>query len=145
MSLKDALVVELRANAGVAAIVATRVFRGIAPQGQALPYLTLQLISNDHQDHMTAASGLADARIQVSSWDKTEHGAEALANAVREALDGFTQATLGGSGYTADVRRISLEGEAENYVAPMAGDDVGVFGVMQDYGIWYGETIPTFA
>ena len=145
MSLKDAMIAELRADTGVAALVDERVFKKVAPQGKPLPYITVQRISNSHVHHLTAASGLADARVQVSCWDTSDSGAEALAEAVREALDGFTQDTLGSGDNTADVRRISLDNDRDHFVPSTVGSDIGTHGMILDFDVWYGESVPTFS
>jgi len=87
----------LRGNAGVAALVAQRIYPVELPQEPTLPAITYHMLS-DPTEHMLneATSSFRIASIQVQSWATTWLGAIALSNAVTAAMDGFA-GLLGGA------------------------------------------------
>lgn len=89
MSLESELRARLIADGGVAALISARVYPLILPQAPTYPALTYQRISGPRLHHLTGSSGRGVARIQTDSWAETYAAAQALAAAVRAALDGF--------------------------------------------------------
>lgn len=143
MSLQAALYDELKNNAGVSAIVSTRIYPGVADDDASTPYITFTRISAERLHHMMATSGRARTTIQINSWDDNAKGAHELSDAIREGLDHF-DGTLG-SAQTATVQLAKLENERDQYEAPIDGSEVGVHSVQQDWAFWHSETIPTFS
>lgn len=132
----------LRDNAGVAALVGTDIFRGIAPQQAGLPRITLNLISTPERVHgQGGASGLVLGRIQVDCWGskKTlEHST--LADEVRDAIDGLMHTTIGDDDLA--IKSITLDDAFDDYTMPTGGDANAIPRVIQEYLIWYAESIP---
>lgn len=89
MTIESGLYRHLSADAGVSALVGTRIHKGIATQNQTRPYITLFPVSNPKLRSLTGPSGLANPRIQIDSWGDTYASAKSVAEAVRKALDGF--------------------------------------------------------
>jgi hypothetical protein len=78
----------LRANATVLSTVATRIYRhGSAPQAVVVPYLTWFLVTGTPEDQLSGAPCSDVDTIQIDVWHNTDTGVEALAYAVRDALD----------------------------------------------------------
>lgn len=144
MSIQSALYEHLKDDSGISAIVGDKVYPLVASGDDSPPYITFQLITRRHEHDLGAASGLARTRIQVNCWESTAALAEALADTVRESLDGFS-GTMGTTNAAA-VKSCRLDGEVEAYDPPADADraEAGVFSVKMDFLIWYGETIPTF-
>ena len=81
-------------------LLAGRVYRhGYAPQGVARPYVTWSLPSGE-ADYTLDAPVMDRFRVQVDCWSDTDAGVETLAEAVRNAMETRTTATL----YIADER-----------------------------------------
>lgn len=87
--MEEALIARLLADAGVAAIAATRVYPGARPQGSALPALVLNTISGAPVYDDQGEAGLFSARVQIDSWAATYTAAKLLARAVKNCLSGF--------------------------------------------------------
>jgi hypothetical protein len=85
--IEEALVTRLLADATVAAAVGTRIYPLVAPQGAAMPHIVYQRISGPRV-HTHQGSDLAHPRFQFACNAATYAAAKALANAVREELDG---------------------------------------------------------
>lgn len=92
----EALYKELTTDAGVAALVSTRVYPRMIPQDASLPACAYQLISNvPEHSHSPGRSDFWRARYQITCTALTYDGASDLAEAVTQALDGF-RGILGG-------------------------------------------------
>ncbi len=99
-----ALYEELTRNAGVAALVGTRIYPRMIPQDAALPAIAYMLISNSPDYTQSGHSGLWPSRYQIICTAATHDGAHALAEAVRQALDGKRQlSTLQASCFVVNV------------------------------------------
>jgi hypothetical protein len=88
MLLDDALFERLTGGAA-SALVGQRVYPVIAPQNVAYPCITWQRISRTEVFSLEGPSGYADARVQIDCWAKTYGEARAVANAVRDDLNGW--------------------------------------------------------
>lgn len=89
MSLERALFARVTGDAAVSALIGDRLFPNVAPLGTDAPFATYQRISATRVRSLTQRSGLAMARMQLDCMAETYAGARALADAVRQALDGF--------------------------------------------------------
>lgn len=84
----------LAANAGVAALVSTRIYPDVLPQGYAVSSggaLTYGIISTVHDHLINGLSGIARSRIEFTAFAATRLAANAIAEAVRSSgLVGIT-------------------------------------------------------
>lgn len=139
MSLEDAIVAMLAAGSRTTALVGSRVSPKIVPQGESLPALTYQVISNPRS---YVASGLVDgsmARVQINCIATTMAGARAVLNALRDDLadlgSGFG---LGGPRTFAgmELRGVFIEDESDLPDEREAGvDSTTRFGKRMDISI----------
>ena len=137
-TIRKALWYHLTQDSAISALVSTRVYHQFAPSGTALPYVTYQRISHDHMRHLTAGSSHAVARYQVDGWAKDTQGADALAEAIREALDNY-RGNMGESGDT--VAAVSfLESDRDDMVGPSDDAQPKTFRVSLDFSIAHAET-----
>lgn len=83
----------LTGNAGLAALVSTRIFPGICPPGTAVPYVIYQKIASDPAAVHEGASEIAHDLYQFSCFATTFAGARAVRTALRTALDGVALAS----------------------------------------------------
>lgn len=141
MSLERSLKEHILADAAVSALVGDRYYPMEAPTGITMPYVVYQVISASREHHYGAASGLALKNVQLSVWDSSNTGAEAVSDALRLALDGFT-GDLGAA--TTYVNTCHLLSAIDQWSVTADGDAQGDYGRILEFEIWYGETIPTF-
>ena len=80
----------LRSNVAVASHVARRVNWGAHPQGQPLPAIVLNTVSDLEGVTLSGPSGLSAARIQVDCYAPQSGGAKLLSRAVKKALHGYS-------------------------------------------------------
>jgi hypothetical protein len=86
----------LAATTAVSTLVGTRIYVGILPQDPTYPALTIQPISYNPDNHLTAPGDLQWDRLQIDAWGVTYAAADGLYRAAITALNGkaFT-----GTGY----------------------------------------------
>lgn len=105
MTLEGAIRARLLANAGVAAIVGTRITWAIRPQDGILPCIVLTLASGERPQTLEDYS-LRRSRVQIDCWSRDALSGVGLRDAVQAALAGP---------WTADghrFERVSFEGLA---------------------------------
>lgn len=126
--MDEALFALLTGSSAVQSIVADRVFWGIAPQGQPLPYVVMNIISATDNPHMQGAGGFWQYRVQIDSYAEDRPTARTLSRAVRGELNG----TRNG-----EIRLILFDAERETYESGAADRP---FGFSQDFIItWRPE------
>ena len=88
MSLESALYTTLTGNAGLAALVSTRVKPDVLPQGTVLPAVVYQRVSTPRSQVLGASQAVAVSRprVQFSCWGSTFDEALAVCSALRTAL-----------------------------------------------------------
>lgn len=83
--VKDVLA-RLSSQAGVTAIVSTRIYAGILPQEPTYPALTYNIITRTKEHCFGSDPGNEMIRLQLDCWAKTYAESLSLAGAVRTAL-----------------------------------------------------------
>ena len=96
MAVEDGLYAELAGNAGVSAIVGTRIYPEQRPQNSAVPAITYQRVSVERLQTLTGPVALTNVRVQINCYDNNYSGVKTLSVAVRSALDGVVN-SLGGT------------------------------------------------
>lgn len=77
-----ALRARLVADSAVAAIVGTKVYWTLVPQGTALPYIRMQTVSDPRPEHLRGYQSARQTRVQVDCFAGSYATARALAEAV---------------------------------------------------------------
>lgn len=98
-SLGEAVRGYLTANSGVAALVSTRIYPDVLPQGYTVATggaLTYTTISTTHDHLINGLSGIARSRIEFAAFAKTRAAADAIAEAVRASGLVGTVGVVGG-------------------------------------------------
>ncbi len=90
MTIEEMIGADLAADAGVAALVGTRIYPGPLAQEATLPAIGFGRISRVVDYTHSGPSTLEDGRFQFDCWAATHTGAIALARAVRTAFEGKT-------------------------------------------------------
>jgi len=132
MSVEEGLVAELRDDAGVTAIVGTRIYPEAIPQKDGtMPAIVYQRLISLRDRELAGTTDLINVRVRVDCWDTSYSGCKALADAVRLALNDERVAL--GSFVVQDVF-LDTEGDLSEF----DGDDSD-YRVSQEYEISYVE------
>lgn len=81
---------ELRSHIVGVVGIGGRMYPETLPQMPTLPAITYQVVSEWRRPTMHGTDGLPRTRVQVDCWARTSLEARAIADAVREAVDGFS-------------------------------------------------------
>ena len=137
--IEKSLRAALLANSAVAALVGTRIYPMILPQGSAWPgpSLTFQRISTTSPVALAGAVGPERMRVQLDCWDKTWGGVRALALAVKAALHGFAGSASGSE----DLYGVFLDSERDFFEADVGPSSEGLYRVSADYFVHTGMEV----
>ena len=95
MRIDQALMAYLKGQAGLTALVGTRIHFIRVPQGTAMPYVVLIDVSNVIPADLKGVLDIEQPNKQFSAYASTKEGATAVADQLRSALDDFS-GTLSG-------------------------------------------------
>jgi hypothetical protein len=131
----------LAANPGVAAVVATRIYPDVLPQGYTVKTggaLTYTIIDTVHDHLINGLSGIARSRIEFAAFASTRAGANLIAEAVRASkLQGYTGA-MGG----VDIESVMIASGIQTLdERPTDGSQEHRYVTIFDYMIAYQETV----
>ena len=134
ITIEEGLFAYLSANAGVSALVSTRIYPNKLPQTVTLPALTYQRIDSPrvHSHDSSGSVGTARPRFQFDCWATTYAAAKALSDALRGALNGY-KGTMGTTS-PVTVQSALIQSERFDDYA-----DAGVCRISCDYIIWHLE------
>tara|TARA_R110002020_G_scaffold366922_1_gene578914 strand:- start:133 stop:558 length:426 start_codon:yes stop_codon:yes gene_type:complete len=140
MTLKDEITRYLKGNSGIADVVAGRVFPGLAPQSASRPYLLWARVADVPGHHISAASDMSSALIQVDVMADSSIAAETAAEAVREAVDGYS-GTLNDEFH---IDSMWLGSEAD-FIEPKGdGSDDSTYQISLSITVNYRRSVPVF-
>jgi len=122
-TVEAALVARLTGDAGVTALVGSRVYPQVVPQDAAMPALAYQRISETPEYSHTGFSSLSRTRFQITIEADTMASVKAVAQAVRIALRGVTW-SFGAVDVFASFIESSTDGYSDMRVAPVERIDV---------------------
>jgi hypothetical protein len=111
----------------------SRIYPIVLPQGVKLASIVYTRISGQGDYTMQGPSGYAAPRYQIATWAPTADAAVRLANAIKDAFDGFSGA-IGTGNDAVFVQGVFCASQRETY-----DDVVQMYGVMRDYFVHHGE------
>ena len=146
--IESGLVARLKSDAAVSALVGSRIRPLTLQQGETLPALVYQKISDVPDYAMGGQTGLAAARIQIASWTDGQMNdgssgysqAKRLAEAVRLCLSGW-RGTVAVGADSVEVDWVELDNQTDLY-DPEAGRGLPMYAVISDYMVAYRQGIP---
>ncbi|MFA5546647.1 MAG: DUF3168 domain-containing protein [Sphaerochaetaceae bacterium] len=109
--------------------ITTRCYPVTLPQSPTYPLILYTKISGDRDHVLQGASGMAHPRFQIDAWAETYTAAKTLADAIREALDGY-RGTASGT----RIGSCLIDSERDIYES-----EIKIYRVSQDYLVWHDE------
>lgn len=132
--IEDDIVAILRGAKNVINHVDNRIGPELGESKETKPYITYRRISTDHLEGSTGSSGTARASIVVTAWSQSYKQTKQLAEAVRMALQGYTDNNC---------VTITMTDDNDITQAPQSAENRPTFGVEMDFGVWFVEPIPS--
>ena len=116
MTGRDALIELLIQDPSVTGMVGDRISAVWATEGIETPYIVVTTISRGRHHHMGGPSRLVESRIQVDMFADTRRSCDLLADAVRQALDGYT-GTVSVEGESLTLQQCHLDNDLDDIEA----------------------------
>jgi hypothetical protein len=135
---RQALVAELAASTSIAAIVGANIFPLVVPESKLAPALLYQVQELNRPHDLDGAAGFAEAIVKLGCGSPLFTESEALAEAVRNLVDGLGT-TLSGIW----VPEIEHWGELDLYDPPIDASDRGTYWIALRYFFRFAEPSPT--
>ena len=134
-TIETAIYALLTADLTLTALVGTRITPVIVPQRSAMPAVTFAQVAGARTHSVDGPTGQVNSRWQFNCWASNTRSPRAVADALRQAIDGY-------SGTTGGVIFQSIQSQTENDIdANPAGVNVSRrYGKSQDFEIWFLET-----
>lgn len=131
--IEEAVIAKLKATSAITALVSTRVWQLMLPQGPTLPAIKVQLVDKDPSHHLRGTSKTFQTRVQVDTYAAigtvdAYKKANDIADAVEAVLDGkapFTSGDLKVTGGFLMTRTPAYEAE-----------EIKAVRVRQDFAVW---------
>jgi hypothetical protein len=135
MSAIGSAIYSILANdAGVAALVSTRIYPTFVPQGASMPAITYQRIVAVRDHVLDGTTEMVAATYQINCWAETYAETRALSDAVRAALDDYE-----GTVNSVVIQNIHLTDE-DDLSDRLPGDDVlNRHAKRLDFEVWFNE------
>lgn len=132
MLVKEGIRELLTADAGVAALVGTRVYSKVARYDAATrPFVLVELENAQQAQHMLGPADLVRHLVSLVIFDDEDERAWAVADACRTALDGFA----GVAGST-QIDRIYFDDEEDDQVWETDAGELPAYLARQRYACW---------
>lgn len=119
----------------VALLVGTKVYPVMAPASTALPFITYRRGGIQRQQTLQNPAGVPRVTFDVQVYAATYEDAREVADAVRKTLDGYA-----GTIDNTVVDQVSLENEADDFVALAGADMPPAYQITLTYDVWWQET-----
>lgn len=124
-------------HAGLAALVAGRVYPAILPPNPVYPAMTYQTVAGNTDYHMEGPSGLRNPRVQIDLYASTHMGLLTLDHQARAALSGFRGDV--GTSPALKVQGIFCVMELDAYEEGLERAGPRVWRKTLDFNIWFEE------
>lgn len=131
--IRQPLVAFIVASPGIASIIGPRIYPLKIPQGIDKASIVYTRVSGVSGHHMTGRDGLARTRIQIDCWSKSADESAALANLVKDRLDGYS-GMMGIGPAAVNVQGLFFSDERESF-----DDTVKMYNTGRDYFINFAE------
>ena len=127
-SLEEGIVSILRDDEDVSALLGTRIYPWIRPQGTTFPAIVYELDGTDPEQDLVGYAGMTRAELSISCIDETYGGAKTLAAAALSALNGYTgiAGTVGDVAQGATIEVLSVFHIANGDTLSLSGTDTKV-------------------
>lgn len=145
MSIENAIYSHLSTSTPLSALVGTQIYpAGDVSPDATRPYVLYEMVTDDKVPYLGGFSGHTFKLFQFSVIALTQISAIAIAEAIRNRMDGF-RGLMGTGGSQVRVQDVRHVDSGDLQYEPHDNSDVFVPGIRLDYRISYAESVPTFA
>ena len=121
-------------DAGVAALVSTRIYPNYAPETPTQPYVVYNLVDSESVMSLTGHSGLGRHTYQIDVFDDDYGDAHQVAEEIRLALQDFQ-----GTQNSVDFQDVIAGPMSDDLSRFQDGSETPICRVTRDYTFWFAE------
>lgn len=132
-TLKADVYTALTGETSITNLVSLRIYPGKVSETAQLPYISYSVPNERGVHHLNGVNTLAKAEIQFDVWAESSVSRTAVANALREFLDGSVKVTFGST----NINKIENTNNVDTEEDPINGSQNGNLGVFMDFEFWY--------
>ncbi len=134
---EKALFSVITGDAGVSAIIGTRMYPNIAEEGADMPYVVYRMITESDRSRGISLDrgGLVARLFQLDLFGATYGAVKALADKIRLAID-TTAKTAAGQTW----QHASVESQLDDWEFNLPGSESGVHRTTMDVQVWFQES-----
>lgn len=135
-TLDEGLVAYLKAYAGLTALISTRIYPLMFPDGVTMPCMTYAIVDTPYthtMDSSGATGNLTNPRYQFDVWATTPGSVKAIQDQLRAALNGKKGST-GAGAVTVTIRAALVENETRE-----RDPETRLYRGISEYVIWFEE------
>lgn len=138
--ISDSIYRHLTQDAGVSALVSTRVYPVVIPQNKRgdtdMPCLSFSIDTNERQVRFSGSDTLVSGFLNIDCFSDDYDEVQSLAAALRSALIDLSGSIQGDTSpiSSVSVQRVFLESERS-----LEDPEPGLYHISQRYTIWYDE------
>lgn len=125
-------------NATVSSLIGTRMHADVPPQGVLMPAIVYTVVDTIPYEHLSGIADVSRARIQIDCAANTRSEANALADAVRLALEKQQRGEASDGQFINEINLVT--GESYSTIAPEAGSDKRRYVTQLDFFVHYRTT-----
>lgn len=118
-----------------ARLLGLRVYPVVAPATAEMPFAIYRRSSIQRQQTLSGPRGVPQVFLDLTVFAGTYSEARETADALRRNLDGW-----GGEAHNTEVKNVSLEQEADDFVTLQGSDLPPVYQITQTYSLLWQET-----
>ncbi len=130
MSAHEAIYSRLSNYSALTALVSTRIYRLVMPQGTSYPCVTFSLVTDSPHHAMGSDAGVKNPRFQVDVWATTTASLDSVATQIKAAIQDYS-----GTVESVVIQRIYLEDETDIVDADEKGQMV--YHRALDFTVWH--------
>lgn len=130
MTLEEAVYKLLMDDDALVALVKRQIYRGFRSQSQELPCVTFLRVSTTPSNGAKGSTGTEHILIQVDCWARRSSEAREVAEAVKNAMDGWSRES------SPSIGSAILNDERDDSESPDDGGQLAEFRVIQTWSIW---------
>lgn len=145
MSLGDDVRTYLMSKAAITSLIGTRMYGFKMPQkNNTFPCVVYNQISQNPAHVLSGAADYNETRLQFDCYGTSSISANAVAEALRNQLQGFPTTASSSMG-SSTVTSCQFLGARSLYEPPQDNSDVGLYRTSADYWFRHDQSAPTFA
>lgn len=134
--IEQAMYGKLTADAGVSALIGTRIFPGQAPQSETLPLVCYTEAAQKVVMSLTGPVNLNSYAMHFDCWGESYAEVKAVYQALRTCLSGYAGDLESGA---VRVRGVFEEGGDDGAESPIHAEEDGLWRAGLDVSLWYSS------